>query len=284
MQLKTEEELVDELIQLALAEDIGDGDHTTLSCIPETAKGKVHLLVKEKGILAGVAVAERIFHTFDPELIVTVFISDGAEVKVGDIAFTVEGKVQSLLQTERLVLNVMQRMSGIATTTRNYVKKLEGTKTRILDTRKTTPGMRILEKEAVRIGGGMNHRIGLFDMILLKDNHVDFAGGIENAITRAKEYLWQQGKNIPIEIEVRNFDELNQVLATGGIDRIMLDNFSVEDTHKAVEIVAGRYEIESSGGITYDTIHAYAETGVDYISVGALTHSVKSLDLSLKSV
>jgi len=284
MQLKTEDELVDELIQLAFAEDIGDGDHTTLSCIPETAKGKVQLIVKENGILAGVAVAERIFHTFDPELIITVFIPDGAEVKFGDIAFTVEGKVRSLLQTERLVLNVMQRMSGIATTTRQYVKILEGTHARILDTRKTTPGMRMLEKEAVRIGGGMNHRIGLFDMVLLKDNHIDFAGGIEKAITRAKEYLWQQGKNIPIEIEVRNFDELNRVLATGGIDRIMLDNFTVEDTRKAVEIVAGKYEIESSGGITYDTIRAYAETGVDYISVGALTHSIKSMDMSLKSV
>ena len=284
MLLKKEDELIDELIQLAFAEDIGDGDHTTLSSIPESAEGKVKLLVKEDGILAGVAIAERIFHTFDSGLSVTVFISDGAEVKVGDVAFTVEGKVQSLLQTERLVLNVMQRMSGIATTTRNYLKKLEGTKTRVLDTRKTTPGMRMLEKEAVRIGGGMNHRIGLFDMILLKDNHVDFAGGIENAIIRAKEYLWQQGKNIPIEIEVRNFDELNRAMATGGVDRIMLDNFTVEDTRKAVEIVGGRYELESSGGITFDTIRAYAETGVDYISVGALTHSIKSLDLSLKSV
>jgi len=284
MSLKKEDELIDDLIQLAFAEDIGDGDHTTLSCIPETAKGKVQLLVKEDGILAGVCIAERIFHTFDPDLIVTVFISDGSEVKYGDIAFTVEGKVRSLLQTERLVLNVMQRMSGIATTTRNYVKKLEGTRTRILDTRKTTPGMRILEKEAVRIGGGTNHRIGLFDMILLKDNHIDFAGGIENAITRAKEYLWQQGKNLPIEIEVRNFDELNRVLTTGGIDRIMLDNFTVEDTRKAVEVVNGRYELESSGGITSDTIRSYAETGVDYVSVGALTHSIKSLDLSLKSV
>jgi len=284
MQLNKEEELIDELIQLAFAEDIGDGDHTTLSCIPEEAKGKVRLLVKEDGILAGVAIAERIFHTFDNELIVKVFISDGAEVKYGDIAFTVEGKVRSLLQTERLVLNVMQRMSGIATTTRNYVKKIEGTQARVLDTRKTTPGMRMLEKEAVRIGGGMNHRIGLFDMILLKDNHIDFAGGIENAIIRAKAYLSQHRKNIPIEIEVRNFDELNRVLATGGIDRIMLDNFTVEDTRQAVEIVNGRYKLESSGGITYDTIRAYAETGVDYISVGALTHSVKSLDLSLKSV
>jgi len=283
MRVKTEEELVNELIQLAFAEDIGDGDHTTLSCIPETATGKVRLLVKEDGILAGVAAAERIFHSLDPDLVITVYISDGAEVKVGDIAFTVEGKIQSLLQTERLVLNVMQRMSGIATTTRKYVNILEGTHARILDTRKTTPGMRILEKEAVRIGGGTNHRIGLFDRILLKDNHIDFAGGIKNAITRAKEYLWQQGKNIPIEIEVRDLDELNQVLATGGIDQIMLDNFSVEDTRKAVETVAGKYEIESSGGITCDTIRAYAETGVDYISVGALTHSIKSLDLSLKS-
>jgi nicotinate-nucleotide pyrophosphorylase (carboxylating) len=283
MQLKSENELIGDLIELSFAEDIGDGDHTTLSCIPETAAGKVRLIIKEDGILAGVAIAERIFHTFDPELKVTVFIPDGAEVKYGDIAFTVEGKVQSLLQTERLVLNVMQRMSGIATTTRRYVEKLKGTKTRILDTRKTTPGMRMLEKEAVRIGGGTNHRIGLFDMILLKDNHIDFAGGIEKAITRAKEYLWQQGKNIPIEIEVRNFDELNQVLAIGGVDRIMLDNFTVENTREAVEIVNGRYELESSGGITFDTIRAYAETGVDYISVGALTHSIKSLDMSLKS-
>lgn len=278
------EKLIDELIALAFSEDIGDGDHTTLSAVPESAVGKVQLIIKEEGILAGVAIAERIFHRFDPDLKITVFISDGAEVKYGDIAFTVEGKVRSLLQTERLALNVMQRMSGIATTTRAYVKKLEGTSTRILDTRKTTPGMRMLEKEAVRMGGGVNHRIGLFDMILLKDNHVDFAGGIENALARAKEYLWQKGKNLPIEIEVRNFDELNRVLAIGGINRIMLDNFNVEDTRKAVEIVAGKYELESSGGITYDTLRQYAETGVDYISAGALTHSVKSLDMSLKSV
>ena len=278
------EKLIDELIALAFSEDIGDGDHTTLSAVPESAVGKVQLIIKEEGILAGVAIAERIFHRFDPDLKITVFISDGAEVKYGDIAFTVEGKVRSLLQTERLALNVMQRMSGIATTTRAYVKKLEGTSTRILDTRKTTPGMRMLEKEAVCMGGGVNHRIGLFDMILLKDNHVDFAGGIENALARAKEYLWQKGKNLPIEIEVRNFDELNRVLAIGGINRIMLDNFNVEDTRKAVEIVAGKYELESSGGITYDTLRQYAETGVDYISAGALTHSVKSLDMSLKSV
>jgi nicotinate-nucleotide pyrophosphorylase (carboxylating) len=278
------QELIDELIRLAFKEDIGDGDHTTLSTIPATSQGKVQLLIKEDGVLAGVEIAEQIFHTFDPELKIQVLIHDGTEVKKGDIAFTVEGKVQSLLQTERLVLNVMQRMSGIATTTRKYVEKLKGTKTRVLDTRKTTPGLRMLEKEAVKIGGGTNHRIGLFDMILLKDNHVDFAGGIENAIVRAKEYSWKKGKQLPIEIEVRNFDELNEVLKIGGVNRIMLDNFNVEDTHKAVEIVKGRYELESSGGITYDTIREYAETGVDYVSVGALTHSVKSLDMSLKSV
>lgn len=278
------QELIDELIRLAFKEDIGDGDHTTLSTIPSSAKGKVQLIIKEDGVVAGVEVAQQVFHTFDPDLKIETFIHDGAEVKYGDIVFTVEGKVQSLLQTERLVLNIMQRMSGIATTTRRYAKALEGTKARVLDTRKTTPGMRMLEKEAVRIGGGTNHRIGLFDMILLKDNHVDFAGGIENAIARAKEYCWKHGKELPIEIEVRNFDELQQVLTIGGIDRIMLDNFSVENTRKAVEIVNKRYEIESSGGITFDTLRAYAETGVDYISVGALTHSVKSLDMSLKAV
>jgi nicotinate-nucleotide pyrophosphorylase (carboxylating) len=276
------QELIDELIRLAFKEDIGDGDHTTLSTIPATAQGKVQLLVKEEGVLAGVAIARQIFHSFDPDLKITVLIPDGSEVKYGDIAFTVDGKVQSLLQTERLTLNVMQRMSGIATATRHYVKLLQGTKTRILDTRKTTPGMRLLEKEAVKIGGGENHRIGLFDMILLKDNHVDFAGGVENAIIRAKEYLWKIGKQLPIEIEVRNFDELDEVLRIGGIDRIMLDNFTVADTRKAVETVNGRYPLESSGGITENTIREYAETGVDFISVGALTHSVKSLDMSLK--
>ncbi len=276
--------LIDELIRLAFAEDIGDGDHTTLSSIPATAIGKSQLIIKEDGILAGVEIAERIFRYFDPELKVTVYIKDGSEVKKGDIAFIVEGKVQSILQTERLVLNVMQRMSGIATTTHKYAKALEGTKTRVLDTRKTTPGMRMLEKEAVRLGGGVNHRIGLFDMILLKDNHVDFAGGIEKAITRAKDYLKEKGKDLKIEIEVRNFDELQQVLKIGGIDRIMLDNFNVENTKKAVEMINRRFEIESSGGITFDTLRQYAETGVDYISVGALTHSVKSLDMSLKAV
>ena len=275
--------LIDDLIKLAFAEDIGDGDHTTLCCIPETAMGKSRLIVKEDGVLAGVDMAERIFHYFDPELRMEVFIRDGAEVKKGDVAFTVEGKTRSLLQTERLVLNVMQRMSGIATTTRKYVKALEGTKTRVLDTRKTTPGMRMMEKEAVRIGGGVNHRIGLFDMILLKDNHVDFAGGIRQAITRAHDYLKEKGKNLKIEIEVRNFNELKQALEVGGIDRIMLDNFNTDDTRKAVEMINGRYETESSGGITFETLRSYAECGVDFISVGALTHSVKSLDMSLKA-
>lgn len=277
-------ELIDKLIDLAFAEDIGDGDHTTLSCIPATAMGKSKLLIKETGVLAGIEIAKEIFNRFDPTMKVEVLINDGTEVKPGDVAMVVEGKVQSLLQTERLMLNVMQRMSGIATMTRKYVKQLEGTRTRVLDTRKTTPGMRMLEKMAVKIGGGVNHRIGLFDMILLKDNHVDFAGGIDKAINRAKEYLKEKGKELKIEIEVRNFDELQQVLSLGGVDRIMLDNFSVENTKKAVEIIGGRYEIESSGGITFDTLRAYAETGVDYISVGALTHSVKGLDMSFKAV
>lgn len=276
-------ELIDRLIDLAFAEDIGDGDHTTLSCIPADAMGKSKLLIKEAGVLAGIEIAKEIFHRFDPSMKVQVLINDGAEVKPGDIAMIVEGKVQSLLQTERLMLNVMQRMSGIATMTRKYVKKLEGTKTRVLDTRKTTPGMRMLEKEAVKIGGGVNHRIGLFDMILLKDNHIDFAGGIKNAIERAKNYCKEKGKNLKIEIEVRNFDELQQVLDLGGVDRIMFDNFTPEQTKKAVEMVGGRYETESSGGITFDTIRDYAECGVDFISVGALTHSVKGLDMSFKA-
>jgi len=276
-------DLIDRLIDLAFAEDIGDGDHTTLSCIPATAMGKSKLLIKEEGVLAGIEVAKEIFNRFDPELKVEVFINDGAEVKPGDVAMIVSGKVQSLLQTERLMLNVMQRMSGIATTTRKYVKRLEGTKTRVLDTRKTTPGMRMLEKEAVKIGGGVNHRIGLFDMILLKDNHVDFAGGIDKAVNRAKEYCKEKGKDLKIEIEVRNFDEINQVLALGGVDRIMLDNFNIENTRKAVELIGGRFEIESSGGITFNTLRDYAECGVDFISVGALTHSVKGLDMSFKA-
>ena len=277
------EELEDRLIDLAFAEDIGDGDHTTLCCIPEDAMGKSHLLIKEDGILAGVEVAKRVFARFDPTIKVEVLIEDGAEVKKGDIAMIVTGKIRSLLQTERLMLNIMQRMSGIATMTRRYVKRLEGTKTRVLDTRKTTPGMRMLEKQAVKIGGGTNHRIGLFDMILLKDNHVDFAGGIENAINRCHEYLKAKGLDRKIEIEVRSFDEIRRVMACGGVDRIMLDNFSVEDTRKAVEMIGGKYETESSGGITYDTMRPYAECGVDFISVGALTHSVKGLDMSFKA-
>ena len=272
------------LISLWFAEDIGDGDHTTLSCIPASATGKSRLIIKENGVLAGVNVAREIFHSFDPELKMTVFINDGTEVNVGDIAFEVEGKIQSLLQTERLMLNIMQRMSGVASRTREYVKALEGTKTRVLDTRKTTPGLRLLEKEAVKIGGGVNHRIGLYDMILLKDNHVDFAGGIEKAIHRTKAYLKEKNKSLKIEIEVRNFDELAQVMNVGGIDRIMLDNFSPENTRKAVEIIGGKFETESSGGITFDTLKEYADCGVDYISVGALTHSVKSLDMSFKAV
>ena len=276
-------ELEDRLIDLSFAEDIGDGDHTTLCCIPDTAMGKSHLLIKEDGILAGVEVAKRVFARFDPTMQVEVLINDGAHVKKGDIAMVVTGKVRSLLQTERLMLNIMQRMSGIATMTAKYVERLKGTKTHVLDTRKTTPGMRMLEKQAVKIGGGMNHRIGLFDMILLKDNHVDFAGGIANAINRCHEYLKEKGLDLKIEIEVRNFDELRQAMECGGINRIMLDNFSVEDTKKAVEIVAGKYETESSGGKTFDTIRDYAECGVDFISVGALTHSVKGLDMSFKA-
>ena len=276
-------ELEDRLIDLAFAEDIGDGDHTTLCCIPDTAMGKSHLLIKEDGILAGVEVAKRVFARFDPTMQVEVLIGDGAHVKKGDIAMIVSGKVRSLLQTERLMLNIMQRMSGIATMTAKYVERLKGTKTHVLDTRKTTPGLRMLEKQAVKIGGGMNHRIGLFDMILLKDNHIDFAGGIANAINRCHEYLKEKGLDLKIEIEVRNFDELKQAMDCGGINRIMLDNFSVENTKKAVEMVAGKYEIESSGGITFDTIRDYAECGVDFISVGALTHSVKGLDMSFKA-
>lgn len=267
-----------------LAEDIGDGDHTTLCCIPADAIGRSRLIVKDTGIIAGIEVAKKVFEIFDKELRITQYMHDGDEVKPQDIAFEVEGKVRSLLQTERLMLNIMQRMSGIATRTREYVKLLEGTRTRILDTRKTTPGLRMLEKDAVLIGGGCNHRIGLYDMILLKDNHIDFAGGISQAIDRANKYLKDNNKNLKIEIEVRNFDELNEVLASGNVNRIMLDNFSVADTRKAVEIIGGRFETESSGGITETTIREYALAGVDYISVGALTHSIKSLDMSFKAM
>ena len=279
----TVDELNDRLIDLAFSEDIGDGDHTTLCCIPEDAMGKSKLLIKEEGILAGVRIAHEIFHRFDPTLEVETFINDGAHVKPGDVAMIVTGKIRSALQTARLMLNVMQRRSGIATMTAAYVERLKGTHTRVLDTRKTTPGMRMLEKEAVKIGGGTNHRIGLFDMILLKDNHVDFAGGIAQALDRCAAYQKAHGLNLKVEIETRSFDEINQVLAHGGADRIMLDNFSVEDTRRAVELIGGRMETESSGGITFDTIRDYALCGVDFISVGALTHSVKGLDMSFKA-
>lgn len=282
--MKSENELIEDLLNLAFAEDIGDGDHTTLCCIPATQMGKAQLLIKEEGVLAGVDIAKRVFAKFDPELKMEVLIEDGAHVKPGDIAFYVSGKEQSLLQTERVVLNIMQRMSGIATQTNKYAKEIEDLHTKVIDTRKTTPGLRILEKRAVKIGGGGNHRIGLFDMILLKDNHIDFAGGIENAVSNAKKYLKEKGKNIKIEVEVRNLDELDQVLKIGGVDRIMLDNFDTATTRKAVEIINGRCETESSGGITFKTLRSYAECGVDFISVGALTHSVKGLDMSLKAV
>lgn len=280
--MKTKDELIDDLIALAFAEDVGDGDHTTLSTIPADEMGRQQLIVKEEGILAGVEMARRVFNYFDPELKMTVFINDGARVKPGDIAFVVEGRVRSLLQTERTMLNIMQRMSGIATMTAKYQDRLAGLKTKVLDTRKTTPGMRLLEKEAVKIGGGENHRIGLFDMILIKDNHVDFAGGIPQAVAAAKKYCKDTGRDLKIEVEVRNTEEIDQALAAG-IDRIMLDNFTPERTREAVARIAGRVEIESSGGITLDTLRQYGECGVDYISVGALTHSVKGLDLSFKA-
>ena len=280
--MKTKDELIDDLLTLAFAEDVGDGDHTTLSTIPADAMGKQRLIVKEAGIIAGVEMAKKVFDKFDPELKMTVYINDGAEVKPGDIAFEVEGRVRSLLQTERVMLNIMQRMSGIATVTAKYQKLLEGLKTKVLDTRKTTPGLRMLEKEAVRIGGGCNHRIGLFDMILIKDNHVDFAGGIKEAVESAKKYCKETGRDLKIELEVRNEDEIKQALEVG-VDRIMLDNFTPERTREAVKMINGAVEIESSGGITFETLRAYGECGVDYISVGALTHSVKGLDMSFKA-
>lgn len=280
--MKTKEELIDALIDLAFAEDIGDGDHTTISTIPADAMGRQHLLVKEEGILAGVDIARRVFERYDPSLKMTVMIGDGSRVKPGDIAFVVEGPVRSLLVTERTMLNIMQRMSGIATMTARYQEHLKRLKAKVLDTRKTTPGMRILEKEAVRIGGGANHRIGLFDMILIKDNHVDFAGGIPNAVSRARAYLKEKGKDLKIEVEVRNTDEIRQAL-DAKVDRIMLDNFTPERTAEAVALIGGAAEIESSGGITLDTLRAYGEAGVDFISVGALTHSVKGLDMSFKA-
>ncbi|MFT6210765.1 MAG: nicotinate-nucleotide pyrophosphorylase (carboxylating) [Bacteroidia bacterium] len=274
---------IDEIIDAALTEDIGDGDHTSDACIPVSAQGKAKLLVKEDGIIAGVELAQRIFSRFDKNLKVEVLIKDGAKIKIGDIILTVEGSSRSILKTERLILNFMQRMSGIATKTANLNKLIEGTSAKLLDTRKTTPLLRELEKLAVKIGGGVNHRIGLYDMVMIKDNHIDMAGGIPQAIERVHQHLKSVGKDLKIEIEVRDFDELNEVLSVGGIHRIMLDNFHPDDEKKAVNLIAGKYETEASGGITEQTIRAHALSGVDYISVGALTHNIKSLDLSLKA-
>lgn len=278
-----DKKLIDLFIKNAIAEDLGDGDHTSLSTIPANATGKAKLIVKEDGVLAGVELAIAIFNQVDPALQTEIFLNDGDQVKYGDIAFTVAGSSQSILLAERLVLNCMQRMSGIATKTNRIVTLLSGYNTKLLDTRKTTPGMRYLEKWAVRIGGGVNHRIGLYDMILIKDNHVDYAGGISNAITAANQYLADKGKQLEIEIEVRNLEELNQVLTKGMVNRIMLDNFSFADLKQAVAVIDHQYITEASGGITEENITSYADCGVDYISMGALTHSVKSLDMSLKA-
>ena len=281
--MKTKVELIDQLLDLAFAEDLGDGDHTTLSTIPADAMGRSRLIIKEDGILAGVDIAEKVLHKVDPSIKMEVFIHDGEEVKKGDVAFTAEGPVRALLIAERTMLNIMQRMSGVATMTRKYQDELKGLHTRVLDTRKTTPGMRMLEKEAVKIGGGTNHRIGLFDMILIKDNHIDFAGGIEKAIKRADDYCRENGKNLKVEVEVRSLDDIRRVLAHGGVDRIMFDNFTPEQTKEAVALVDGKVETESSGGITIENLRQYGEAGVDFISVGALTHSVKGLDMSFKA-
>jgi nicotinate-nucleotide pyrophosphorylase (carboxylating) len=278
-----DKEIIDPFIVNALKEDVGDGDHTSLATIAAGSKGKAKLLVKDEGILAGVELAEEIFHIVDPALKLKIYLNDGAKIKYGDIVFEVEGNARSILTAERLVLNCMQRMSGVATKTYQITEILKDTHTRVIDTRKTTPGMRYLEKWAVRIGGGVNHRFGLYDMILIKDNHVDYAGGIKNAIERTKEYLNKNNKSLSIEIEVRNLAELDEVLMAGGVNRILLDNFNFSDLKKAVAIIAGRYATEASGGITIDNIRDYAACGVDFISVGALTHSVKSLDLSLKA-
>lgn len=282
--MKTKDELIDDLLNLAFAEDVGDGDHTTLSTIPSDAIGKQKLLIKEEGIIAGVDIAKKVLNKVDPDLKIEVFIEDGSRVKPGDIAFIVEGRVQSLLVAERTMLNIMQRMSGIATTTRRYQDELEGLHTKVLDTRKTTPGMRMLEKEAVAIGGGINHRIGLFDMILIKDNHIDFAGGIPQAVNAAKQYCAEHGKDLKIEVEARSLDDIKTILDLGGVHRIMFDNFTPELTREAVKLVGGKCQTESSGGITFGNLRAYAEAGVDYISVGALTHSVKGLDMSFKAM
>ena len=274
---------VEELIELAIKEDIGDGDHTSLCCIPAEERGRMRLLCKQEGIIAGIEVAQMVLNRLDPEMEFEQLLEDGTRVKVGDVAFYVSGRLQSLLQAERILLNIMQRMSGVATQTAVYADRLEGLNTKVLDTRKTTPGMRVLDKMAVKIGGGENHRIGLFDMILLKDNHIDFAGGVAQALTKCREYLARTGRNLKIEIEVRTLENIDEVFAAGGADRIMLDNFSLEMTREAVKRIAGRCEIESSGGITLETLRDYAECGVDFVSVGALTHQIRSLDMSLKA-
>ncbi|MBL7951207.1 MAG: carboxylating nicotinate-nucleotide diphosphorylase [Flavobacteriales bacterium] len=274
----------EELIALAFREDIGDGDHTSLSTIPADARGAARLLVKEDGVLAGVELAQAVAAHFDKALSFRIYLEDGAQVKKGDIAFNLMGPVRSILMVERVLLNFMQRMSGIATQTRRYVDAVEGTGCRVLDTRKTTPGHRGIEKWAVRLGGGQNHRHGLYDMIMIKDNHHDFAGGIAKAIEAARSYLVQHGKQLAIEVETRNLDEVNEVLRVGGVQRIMLDNFTPERMREAVRIIDRRFETEASGGITLATIRSFAETGVDFVSVGALTHSVPSLDLSLKAL
>ena len=280
---------LDAFIENAISEDIGKGDHTSLACIPETTTGKAQLIIKQEGILAGIDVAKQIFTKFDKNLNLVTFICDGTKVKKNDIAFCVEGKALSILQAERLVLNVMQRMSGIATETKKYVEKLsarggKGLNTKVLDTRKTTPGMRFLEKAAVKIGGGENHRMGLYDIIMIKDNHIDFAGGIKQAINSTKQYLKDNNIEQKVVIEARNLDEVKEILSIGGIDRIMLDNFTIEETKEAVKIIKRKYETESSGNITLETVRDYAECGVDFISVGALTHHIKSLDMSLKMI
>ena len=274
---------VDDLIELCIREDIGDGDHTSLACIPADEHGRMRLLCKQEGVIAGIEIAQIVLRRLDPEMHFEQILHDGDRARPGDVAFYVSGRLRSLLQAERILLNIMQRMSGVATQTAVYVKRLEGLHTRVLDTRKTTPGMRVLDKMAVKIGGGENHRMGLFDMILLKDNHIDFAGGIEKAIRRVRDYLTERGRQLPIECEVRTLEDIDKVFAAGGVDRIMFDNFTPEMTRRAVEKVAGRCETESSGGITLDTIREYAECGVDFISVGALTHQIRSLDMSLKA-
>ncbi len=276
--------LIEDLIDLALREDIGDGDHTSLACIPDDARGSAQLLAKEEGIIAGIGMAKMIFLKSDHAVLFSQRMDEGSKIKPGDIVFQVKANIHSILKAERLVLNIMQHMSGIATQTAQYVKALKGLKTKILDTRKTTPGMRLLDKEAVRIGGGVNHRFGLYDMILLKDNHIDFAGGIAASIKQTKSYLAEKNKSLKIEVEARSVEDVKIIINTGGVDRILLDNFSVPDTHAAVELINGQYEIESSGNITLDNIRSYAECGVDYISVGALTHHIKSIDLSLKAI